>query len=71
MNKILLHTCCAPCALPVLDYFENNGNISDITLFFFNPNIYGEEYIKRLEYVKKIGEHYKVFVIEGENKHDR
>ena len=68
--KLLLHTCCAPCALPILDYFKSNGNISNITLFFFNPNIYEEEYIKRLEYVKKVGEHYGASVIEGKNDHD-
>ncbi len=42
--KLLLHACCAPCSSACLerlkDYF-------DITVFFYNPNIEDEEYLKR------------------------
>ena len=44
--KLLLHSCCAPCSSYVLeslsDYFE-------ITVFYYNPNIFPEtEYTKRI-----------------------
>lgn len=52
MKKLLLHCCCAPCAAPALELLVNNY---DITLYFFNPNIYPqEEYHKRLEQLKKL-----------------
>lgn len=49
--KLLLHACCAPCSSYVLeclrDYF-------DITVYFFNPNIYPEkEYSRRLTELEK------------------
>ncbi len=45
MKKLLLHACCAPCAL--MPYY-NLKEKYDITLFFYNPNIHGEEeFIKR------------------------
>ncbi len=71
MNKILLHTCCAPCVLPVLEYFKEKGMISDVTLFFFNPNIFPlEEYTKRLEGVKQVGEIYNIPIIDGLYEHE-
>ena len=43
--RLLLHCCCAPCASYVLEYLSP---IFDITLLYFNPNIYPyEEYEKR------------------------
>lgn len=49
---LLLHSCCGPCSSYVLtflnEYFE-------ITIFYYNPNIYPfEEYKKRLEVQKEI-----------------
>lgn len=35
--KLLLHACCAPCSSYVLEYLSN---YFDITLYFYNPNIY-------------------------------
>ncbi len=45
MKKLLLHACCAPCAImPHLHLKEKY----DISLFFYNPNIHDEEeFIKR------------------------
>jgi predicted adenine nucleotide alpha hydrolase (AANH) superfamily ATPase len=49
-NKLLLHVCCGPCAANVIDELLTDF---DITLYFFNPNIYPEsEYIKRKEAIK-------------------
>ena len=37
--SLLLHACCAPCSSYVLEYLTQYFNI---TLFFYNPNIYPE-----------------------------
>lgn len=45
MKKLLLHTCCAPCAGYVYEILSTEY---DVTLFFYNPNIFPEqEYVKR------------------------
>lgn len=47
LPKLLIHSCCAPCSSYVLEYLSN---YFDITVFYFNPNIYPEvEYIRRVE----------------------
>lgn len=66
-KTLLLHACCAPCSSYVLEYLSG---YFDISLLFFNPNIYPmEEYRKRLNEVKRlIGEmplKSEVKIIEG------
>ncbi|EKD69648.1 MAG: hypothetical protein ACD_47C00048G0003 [uncultured bacterium] len=52
-SKILLHACCAPCALSPVPEFAAAGLAFDA--FFYNPNIYdAAEHDKRLAEVKKI-----------------
>ena len=44
--KLLLHSCCAPCSSYVLEYLSD---YFDITVFYYNPNIFPEsEYTKRI-----------------------
>lgn len=44
--KLLLHSCCAPCSSYVLEYLSE---YFEITVFYYNPNIFPEsEYTKRL-----------------------
>ena len=44
--RLLLHSCCAPCSSYVLEYLSN---YFEITVFYYNPNIYPEsEYTKRI-----------------------
>jgi predicted adenine nucleotide alpha hydrolase (AANH) superfamily ATPase len=44
---ILVHSCCGPCSLAVM---ERLSETYEVTLFFFNPNITdGEEYERRLD----------------------
>ena len=44
--KLLLHSCCAPCSSYVLEYL---ADYFDITVFYYNPNIFPEsEYTKRI-----------------------
>lgn len=45
--RLLLHSCCAPCSSYVLEYLSQ---YFEITVFYYNPNIYPEsEYYKRVE----------------------
>ncbi len=45
MERLLLHSCCGPCSSGVLDQLTANY---DVTVYFYNPNIYPEEeYLKR------------------------
>ena len=55
MQKILLHSCCAPCTtFSSLDLVEKEFKP---TLFFYNPNIHPQaEYEKRVEEIKKLAE---------------
>lgn len=52
-KNILLHSCCAPCSSYVITFLSNYFNI---TILYYNPNIYPkEEYEKRkLEQIKLI-----------------
>lgn len=44
---LFLHSCCAPCSSYVLEYLSQ---YFQITVFYYNPNIYpDEEYYKRVE----------------------
>lgn len=50
--KLLLHSCCGPCSSYVLEYLSK---YFEITVFYYNPNIYPpEEYSYRVEEQKKI-----------------
>lgn len=49
--KLLLHACCAPCSSYVLEFLDS---FFDITILYYNPNIFpDEEYKRRLEELKK------------------
>ncbi len=67
-TKLLLHTCCAPCSSACL---ERLGDIFEITIYYYNPNITDkDEYIKRVNEIKKFinsfKTKYKISLIEGE-----
>ncbi len=50
--KLLLHACCGPCSSYVLEYLYK---FFQITVFYYNPNIYPqEEYTRRLEELKNL-----------------
>jgi len=46
--KLLLHSCCAPCSSYVLEYLSQ---YFEITVLYYNPNIYPDE-----EYEKRVAE---------------
>ena len=55
---LLLHSCCGPCSTYVLEYLVQ---YFDITLLFYNPNIYPEEeYLKRLKAQREVIGKYSV-----------
>lgn len=80
MPKFLLHTCCAPCSIAVIDELKNQfdpstGLRTSLTVFFYNPNIYPKaEYLKRKKEVIRVCEEWQVpmidldYEIEGWNK---
>ena len=50
--RLLLHSCCGPCSAPVLEYLTR---YFDVTLFWYNPNIWPqEEFDRRLEAQRKL-----------------
>ncbi len=66
-TKLLLHACCAPCSSAVL---ERLGNIFEITIYYYNPNITDAlEYNKRVaeikKFISKFKTRYKISLIEG------
>ncbi len=63
--KILLHTCCAPCATFVVKSLREEG--LEPTLFFYNPNIHPlAEYLLREEAVRAFAQKENLEVIYGE-----
>ena len=63
--SLLLHACCGPCSSYVLEYLFK---YFDITVLYYNPNIYPqEEYERRLAELRKL---YEVFppALEGKVK---
>jgi len=50
--KLLLHACCGPCSSYCLEYL---ASYFDITVYYYNPNIYPpQEYSRRLEELKTL-----------------
>ena len=47
VSKLLLHSCCAPCSSYVLEYLSQ---YFDVTVYYYNPNIFPEtEYGARVK----------------------
>lgn len=67
-NKLLLHICCAGCGAYVSKLLSEQF---EVTLFFYNPNIFPEEeYDKRVLEVQKIADFYKLKIIFGAYNHN-
>lgn len=68
--KLLLHSCCAPCSSYVLSYLSS---YFQITVFYYNPNIYPEEeYQKRkkqqIRFIKEFKTKYPVDYLDCDYK---
>ena len=66
--RLLLHSCCGPCSSYCLEYLSE---YFEVTVFYYNPNIYpSEEYDERIEEQKKIIRHtdakHPIHLIEGD-----
>lgn len=69
MKKLLLHVCCAPCSVAVIDELKGSYNL---TVYFYNPNIYPlDEYLKRKAEVIKICEEWKIPMIDADYETDK
>ncbi len=61
--KLLLHTCCAPCATSVIERLKKSYNIE---IFFYNPNIHPKrEYSLRLDEIKRFCKHHGLTLYVG------
>lgn len=50
--KLLLHACCGPCSSYCIEYLSK---YFDITILYYNPNIYPDkEYMRRLDELKRL-----------------
>ena len=66
--KLFLHSCCAPCSSYTLEYLSQ---YFEITVFYYNPNIFPEEeYYKRVEeqqrFIGQLPTKYPVHFVEGD-----
>lgn len=65
LPRVLLHSCCGPCSSAVLEYLTQ---YFDVTLLWYNPNIYPREEFDRrfktqVELIEKMGLAEKVSVL--------
>lgn len=61
--KLLLHSCCAPCSIYVLQQLMSDW---DLTVYFYDPNIHPRaEYNQRRDEMKVYCEKLKIDFIEG------
>lgn len=70
--RLLLHSCCGPCSSSVL---ETLTKYFDVTLLWYNPNLYPQEEFERrfatqIELVEKMGLAEDVPVLAESRKHD-
>ena len=64
-DKVLLHSCCAPCSGPLIEKMHE-GNIN-ITIFFYNPNIHPvKEYEMRKNENKRFADKLKLEFIDAD-----
>lgn len=68
-DRVLLHTCCAPCSGAIVEYLINNG-IRPV-IFYCNPNIYPvEEYRIRRDECARHAASLGIDMIEAEYDHE-
>jgi predicted adenine nucleotide alpha hydrolase (AANH) superfamily ATPase len=68
-EKFLLHVCCAPCGIAVID--ELRGKY-DLAVLFYNPNIYPEEeYLRRKREVIRVCEEWNIPMFDQDYEPER
>ncbi len=68
MKRLLLHVCCAPCAIyPIQELSQEY----EVTIYFYDPNIHPkEEYISRRDEIKEYAKSNSINFEEGEYNDD-
>ena len=67
-NKVLLHTCCAPCSSAIIECLMNNGIRP--TIYYCNPNIYPlEEYNIRKDECTRYAQSLGLDIIDADYNH--
>lgn len=70
MQKVLLHACCAICAMYPVEKLISAGYLP--TIYFFNPNIFPQaEYQRRLEELKKLCSKKNLELVVAEEEHEK
>lgn len=68
VQKVLLHTCCAPCASAIIEWMMREG--IEPVIFYSNSNIYPyDEYEKRRSECERYAQNLGLTVIEDEYNH--
>lgn len=66
MERVLLHSCCAPCSAAILEWMGQNGY--EPTILFYNPNIFPEEeYLKRKDEIVRYAHEIGVAIVDLDN----
>ncbi len=69
-KRVLLHCCCAPCSCSIIQRLIENK--IELTVFFYNPNIYPrEEYEKRKQEVIRFAHQKETPFIDADHEIDR
>jgi DNA mismatch repair ATPase MutS len=64
-NRVLMHSCCAPCAGDLMERMKVSG--IDVTIFFYNPNIHTD--IDDLAQKINISQNFMQYLIKELEKH--
>lgn len=68
-NKILLHTCCAPCSGAIIEFMLKNG--MEPTIYYCNPNIYPfEEYLVRKNECTRYAQSLGLQIVDADWNHE-
>ncbi len=69
-DKVLLHSCCAPCSAAILEWLSGHG--IETVVFFCNPNIYPEkEYEIRKQELQRYCKSLGIRVIDADYDHEK
>ena len=68
-NKVLLHTCCAPCSSAIIEALMKNG-ITPV-IYYCNPNIYPlEEYLIRKDECTRYAQALGLEIVDADYDHE-
>lgn len=69
-NKLLLHSCCAPCSGEVMEAILASG--IEFSIYFYNPNIHPrKEYLIRKEENVRFAEEWNIPFIDADEEYER